>query len=79
MLYMLLRRESHVYLVLFDIQDQKLIEKREDAILELIHCTPNEPAAFVDPHEIERAAAVCVRRWCIQINLKSGILSALRC
>lgn len=66
MLYMLIRREHRVYLVLFDVQDQKLIEKREDAILEMIHCAPNEPAAFVDPYDIEEAAAACVRKWCNQ-------------
>jgi hypothetical protein len=66
MLYMLLRRDGGVYLVLFDVQEQKLIEKREDVILELIHCGPNEPAAFVDPHEIEKAAAICVSHWCSQ-------------
>ncbi len=65
-LYMLLRRESRVYLALFDIQEQRLLDKREDAILEMIHCTPNEPAAFVDPYEIELAAAACVNIWCSQ-------------
>ena len=65
-LYMLLRRETGVYLILFDIQEQRLIEKREDAILEMIHCAPNEPAAFVDPFEIEIAAAACVNSWCSQ-------------
>lgn len=64
MLYMLLRLNGSVYLVLFDVQRQHLIEKREDAILELIHCDPNEPAAFVDPHDIEKAASECVNRWC---------------
>lgn len=64
MLYMLLRLDGRVYLVLFDVQEQRLLEKREDAILELIHCTPNEPAAFVDPHDIEKAAADCVSHWC---------------
>lgn len=65
-LYMLIRRESRVFLILFDVQEQRLIEKREDAILEMIHCGPNEPAAFVDPHDIEVAAAACVSHWCGQ-------------
>lgn len=65
-LYMLLRRECRVFLILFDVQEQQLIEKREDAILEMIHCGPNEPAAFVDPHDIEIAAAACVSHWCGQ-------------
>jgi superfamily II DNA or RNA helicase len=66
MLYMLLRHETQVFLVLFDIEAEKLIQKREDAILDLIQCAPNDPIAFVDPHDIERASALCVTHWCNQ-------------
>lgn len=64
MLYMLIRHDKRVHLVLFDVSEQRLEDKREDAILDIIHCSPNEPVALIDPDEIEIAASACIDRWC---------------
>lgn len=68
-LFMLLRREGRVLLLLFDIEEKEFINKREDAILDMIHCKPTDPAAWVDPFEIEFAAETCVSMWSQQNKL----------
>ena len=63
-LFMLIRVESRPILVLYDIANKRLISKRDDQILDFIHCKPDEPAALVDADLIERQAAACIKLWC---------------
>lgn len=63
-LFMLIRVENRPVLVLYDIETKRLIPKRDDQILDLIHCKPDDPTALVDADLIEQQAEACIRLWC---------------
>lgn len=63
-LFMLIRVENRPVLVLYDIENKRLIPNRDDQILDFIHCKPNESTALVDTDHIERQAEACIKLWC---------------
>lgn len=63
-LFMLIRVENRPVLLLYDIANKRLIPKRDDQILDFIHCKPDEPAALVDADLIEQQAEACIKLWC---------------
>lgn len=69
-LFMLIRVENHPFLVLYDITNKQLISKRDDQILDFIHCKPDEPTALVNPDIVEQHAAACIQVWCKEKRIK---------
>lgn len=65
-LFMLIRVENRPILVLYDVQNKQLIRKRDDQILDFIHCKPDDPTALVDADFIEEQAEHCIKLWCKQ-------------
>ena len=63
-LFMLIRLENRPILILYDVQNKQFIHRRDDQILDLIHCKPDDPTALVDADIIEQHAEDCIKLWC---------------
>ena len=62
-LYLLLRHEGVFVWTLYDIEQQQLVDLKEDTLLELIRCAPDEVPAGVDPDWIEQYAQEAKALW----------------
>jgi hypothetical protein len=49
--------------VLYDVQANRLIFKKEDEILNLIHCNKSTPVAEIDADRVEKLAQQAKRFW----------------
>lgn len=62
-LYMLVRVDGRPILILYDVENRRLIPKQDNLILDFIHCSPDEPVALIKVEQIEQEAEACIRLW----------------
>jgi hypothetical protein len=63
LVFLLLDVQGQTEIVLYDVQGNQLISKKEDAILDLIHCKKDTPVAAVDAGRVEKLAQKAKRFW----------------
>lgn len=63
LIFLLLDFQDQAEIVLFDVQDNRLVSKREDELLNLIHCEIDTPVAEVDADRLEKLAQRAKRFW----------------
>lgn len=70
LLYLLMRYKSEYMWVLYDIERKKLIDLKEDGLLELIRCPLETLPAGVDPNDIEDHAQDAKLLWIRQLAVE---------
>ncbi|MBV6428160.1 MAG: hypothetical protein KIPDCIKN_02686 [Haliscomenobacter sp.] len=70
LIFMLLDVQGETEIVLYDVQDNRLISKKEDEILNLIHCNKNTPVAEIDADRLEKLAQQAKRFWMNQRQIE---------
>lgn len=63
LIFLLLDCQGQKEIVLFDVQDNRLISKKEDELLDLIRCEKSTPVAEIDADRLEKLAQRAKRIW----------------
>lgn len=70
LLYILMRYASKYAWTVYDIEKQRLMDLKEDDILELIRCTMETPVPGLDPNKIEAFAQDARSLWIAQFGVE---------
>jgi superfamily II DNA or RNA helicase len=71
LMYVLMRFKGEFFWAVMDINKQRLLDYKEDDLLELIECTMESPIAAVDADLIEMAAQKTKRMWSEGRNIEN--------
>ncbi|MBV6442493.1 MAG: hypothetical protein EPGJADBJ_04211 [Saprospiraceae bacterium] len=63
LIFLLLDCQGQAEIVLYDVQDNRLITKKEDELLSLIQCGKDTPVAEIDADRLEKLAQRAKRFW----------------
>lgn len=63
LIFLLLDVQGETEIVLYDVQNNQLISKKEDELLNLIHCKKDTPVAEIDAGRLEMLAQRAKRFW----------------
>ena len=63
LIFLLLDCQGQAEIVLYDVQDNRLISKKEDEMLNLINCKKDTPVAEIDADRLEKLAQRAKRFW----------------
>jgi hypothetical protein len=70
LIFLLLDFQGQPEIVLFDVENNQLITKKEDEILKLIYCTRETPVAEIDVAKLERLAQRAKKYWMQQRSIQ---------
>ena len=70
LIFLLLDVQGQKEIVLFDVQDNRLISKKEDELLNLIRCEKSTPVAEIDADRLEQWAQRAKRFWMAQRHIE---------
>lgn len=68
LVFVLLRHDSHLYPVLYNVENKKLLTTTVEKALELILCDATEQKAVISPQVVERKAIEAVEAWCQEMQ-----------
>ncbi|WP_236739207.1 helicase-related protein [[Phormidium ambiguum] IAM M-71] len=75
LLYLLLQYNNEYKILLYEPETDILRSPSPESILNLIECTPETEAAFVNEDKIEELADLVIKKWCMQNQISEEEVS----